>query len=363
MLQEFVRGASVRRRATGTDLFTALVGLFARSRRRYGGYVVHLGIVLIFLGIWGGTFERDVTVPVTPGQQFELDEYTVRFNALTVTEDSQKQMVTADVNVMKHGEPFVRMFPARWFFFGREGEPTTEVALRRGIAEDIYLVLAGYEVGQQEAHLLFRINPLINWIWFGVGLMVCGTIIAFLPERAIAFATRRVPEGAVTTSLILLLALGAAQARVHAQHVESASTVFVAPTSELEKELQDYLVCMCGTCGRQRIGECTCPVAAEMRAMLARLVAEGKSRDEIIQAFVAEWEGQHVLGAPIDEGFNRLAWLLPYGAGALGIALIGGVAVRWSRRREQAQEGVPAMAPTVRPELEDRLNDELRDLD
>jgi cytochrome c-type biogenesis protein CcmF len=361
MAQEFIRGASVRQRATGTDIFTALVGLFARSRRRYGGYIVHLGIVLIFLGFAGNGFERDETFPVTPGQQFELDEYTVKYNALTITEDAQKQMVTADLEVFKHGEPLVRMYPARWFFFGREDEPTTEVAIRRGIGEDVYVVLAGYEAGQQEAHLLFRINPLVNWIWFGVGVMVIGTFVAFLPERAMAFATRRVPEGAVTTSMLLVLCLGVGQARLGAQHVDSPEIVRVAPKSQLEKDLQDHLVCMCGTCGRQRIGECTCPVAADMRTELAGLMAKGMDREAVIQYYVNKYGSQEVLGAPIDEGFNRLAWLLPYGVGLAGIALVGGIAVRWSRRRSELPEEA-AQAPAT-PELENRLDDELRDLD
>jgi cytochrome c-type biogenesis protein CcmH/NrfF len=118
---------------------------------------------------------------------------------------------------------------------------------------------------------------------------------------------------------------------------------------------------MCGTCGRQRIGECTCSKAAEMRAMLSKLVAEGKNRDQIIQAFITEWGSQEVLGAPIDEGFNRIAWLLPYGIGVIGIAAVGTVALRWSRRRSggaRDAEGAP-----VRRDLEDRLDDELRELD
>jgi cytochrome c-type biogenesis protein CcmF len=361
MAQEFIRGTAVRRRATGTDVFTALVGLFARSRRRYGGYIVHLGIVLLFLGFAGGAFERSEMASLAPGGEVSVAPYSVRYIALSVTEDAQKQMVTAEVEVMRDGQPIARMYPARWYFTGREEEPTTEVALRRGIGEDVYLVLAGYDAGKQTADLQLTINPLINWIWFGVGIMVIGTLIAYLPERAMAFATSRVPDSAVTTSLVLLLLASSLPAVAHAQHVEVANTSFIAPRTDLEKELGDYLVCMCEGCGRQRIGQCTCPVAAKMRARLADLIAEGKSRDEIIELFIREHGGQHVLGAPINEGFNLLAWGVPYIAGVVGIGLVGGMAVRWSRRR-----GVADMTPghaEPRHELQDRLDDELRDLD
>jgi cytochrome c-type biogenesis protein CcmH/NrfF len=253
------------------------------------------------------------------------------------------------------------MYPARWFYRNRESEPTTEVALRRGMAEDLYVVLAGYDIADQSATLEISINPLVNWIWFGIGVMLIGTMVALLPERALAFATSRVPEGAVTTSLILLLVLGGA-ARVHAQHVESSQPVVVIARTPLEREMHESLVCMCPTCGRKRIGECTCPVATEMRTDVARLVREGKTREEIVAYFVARHGSQEVLDAPIDRGFNRLAWLLPYAVGFGSVAIVGVLAFRWSRRRD-TDAAPETVARTSSPELEDRLDDELRDLD
>jgi len=196
--QEFVRGARVRQQSTGTDLLTALVGLFARSRRRYAGYIVHLGIVLIFLGFAGNAFERQEEVQVVPGQQVEMAPYTVTYEQLSVTHDGRKQMVTAHLQVAKDGQALGGLYPARWYFDGRQDEPTTEVALRRGLAEDLHIVLAEFVAADQLAILQITINPLINWIWFGVGILIIGTCIALLPERALSFATSRVPERAVT---------------------------------------------------------------------------------------------------------------------------------------------------------------------
>jgi cytochrome c-type biogenesis protein CcmF len=365
ILQEFVRGALVRRTATGTDLFTSLVGLFSRSRRRYAGYVVHLGIVLIFLGFAGEGLDGKLQeeVGLKPGQAAVAGPYRVLFNALNVTQDAQKQMVTADVTVTRDGQPFARMYPARWYFAGRESEPTTEVALRRGFAHDLHLVLANFEVGSQEVHLQITINPLVNWIWFGVGVMVIGTIIALLPERAFAFSTVRVPSSSVPTSLILLAVLSLGGTQLSAQHVEEPQTVILVPKTPLEKDLQGHIVCMCGGCGRKKIGECTCPMAADMRKDLAGHVASGRTREEIIQLFVSKWGSQEVLTEPIDQGFNRLAWLLPYGVGLGGIVLVGGIALRWSRRRggeRPAEVAHPVTAPAA---LQDRLDDELRELD
>jgi len=367
IFQEFWRGSGVRQRATGTDRLTALIGLFARSRRRYAGYIVHLGIVLIFLGFGGNGFKLEEQVVLEPGQQVEIGSYVVKYSTLKVTDDGQKQMVTAHVNVEKDGASVGGMYPARWYFRGREEEPTTEVAIRRGFADDLYLVLAAFDVGTQKSTLEVTVNPLVNWLWFGFGIMAVGTILSLLPERAMAFATASVPQGAVTTSVLLLLMVGGLAAPAHAQHVENPQVVLLVPRTPDEKRLRAEIVCMCGTCGRKRVGECTCGTAEAMRIEISELVAAGKTYDEVVDYYVKKYGSQEVLASPIDEGFNRLAWFLPYAIGLVGIMVVGGVAVRWSRQAREGQAtaaaaNTPADAETVQIRQE-KLDDELRDLD
>jgi len=363
IVQEFVRGARVRQRGTGTDLFTALVGLFARSRRRYAGYLVHVGIVVMFLGFAGGGFKQTAQKEFRPGDEITVGDFTLQYDALRITEDAQKQMVTAEVRAWKNGDALGSMQPARWFFRGREEEPTTEVAIRRGFAEDLYLVLAGYQAADQSAILDITINPLINWIWAGVGIIFMGTLIALLPERSLAFATSKVPEGAVTTMLVLALALtpGAAAA----QHVELPREKSPVLDTPLSRELGEEIICMCGTCGRKRVGECTCGKAAEMRAEITKLVDAGKTREEVYAYFMAKYGSQEPLAKPIDKGFNRLAWFFPYLVGLVAAVLVGGTAWRWSRRRA----GHPDSAGSSKGDLavdsrmNQRLDDELDELD
>jgi cytochrome c-type biogenesis protein CcmF len=361
--QEFVRGAAVRRHSTGTDFFTALVGLFARSRRRYAGYIIHVGIVLIFLGFAGGGFGRSQLVKVKPGDEVSMSPYVVKYLRLSVTDDERKQAVTAHVEVYRDGVKVQEMYPAQWFFRGRENEPTTEVALRRGIAEDLYVVFKQVEAGPQEIALEVAINPLVNWIWFGVGVLIFGTAIALLPERALAFATSRAPEGAVTTSLLVLVLVLGGAARARAQHVEGPQSSIVVPQSKLEKELHDSIICMCGGCGRKRVGECTCGDAARMRGEIAEVAKKVSTRDEAIAWFVAKYGSQEVLASPIDKGFNRLAWLFPYLAGLLGLIAAGVVALRWSRRGLPAEPIEAVAGGPAHRALNERLDDELRDLD
>src|SRR3954466_3675356 len=104
IVQEFVRGARVRQEGTGTDLFTALVGLVGRSKRRYGGYNVHLGVVLIFLGFAGGGFKMEEQLLLKPGQQGTVGHFTVRLESVRVTDDGQKQMITGHLTVFDGGK-------------------------------------------------------------------------------------------------------------------------------------------------------------------------------------------------------------------------------------------------------------------
>jgi cytochrome c-type biogenesis protein CcmF len=361
--QEFYRGAVVRRRSTGTDLLTAAIGLVGRSRRRYGGYIVHVGIVLMFLGFAGQGFKQSEQVLLKPGQQSTVGDYTVRMDALRITTDEQKQMVTGHVTVFDRGKELGKMYPARWFYNKHE-EPTTEVAIRRMPSEDLYIVMPSYQVSDQSASLEIVINPLVNWIWIGFAVMAIGTGIVLLPERTFAFALAKMPAEAATTAGMFLLILGLASPVLAQQHVETGQSVPVAIYSPAERDLHRDLICMCGTCGRKNLAECTCATAAEMRGEVARLVKEGKSNDEVIQFYIAKYGSQEPLASPIDKGFNRLAWLFPYALGGVG-AIAGAFVVRkWSRRSEAREEQAPIPSPSSEDaELQARLDRELEDLD
>ena len=365
--QEFIRGAAVRKQSTGTDLFTALVGLVNRNKRRYGGYIVHVGIVLMFMGFAGEGFGRDEQALLKPGQQVQVDRYVLRLDAIRATEDSQKQMVTGHITVLDtRGRELGKMYPAKWFYRSRPQEPTTEVAIRRSLAEDLYIVMAGFELGEQSASVEVHVNELVNWIWIGFGLMALGTGIALLPERVFALAGARV--GAEATAALLLLSLLLTPVGLFAQTARdgvgagtaSGTLVF---RSALERDLANEIMCTCGcrlpagTCGMMN-----CEGKAAQLGKIKTLVAEGQNREQVIATFVQDFGGQHILARPIDEGYHRLLWLLPYtlaGFSALGLAVI---ARRWaSGRTDQAGLGVPAAAADAG--LQQRLDDELRDLD
>jgi cytochrome c-type biogenesis protein CcmH/NrfF len=165
--------------------------------------------------------------------------------------------------------------------------------------------------------------------------------------------------------MIVLLAVLGTATNARAQHVESGMTVPVIARSPLEKAMQRKLICMCRTCGRESLAECTCSKAVEMRAELAKLVADGKSEQQIVDHYIAEYGSEEPLASPIDRGFNRLAWAVPYVLGSAGLLFVGVVAVRWTRRHPDAAADAPTAKVTEPADtaLESRLDDELRDLD
>ena len=360
--QEFIRGANVRKGATGADVFSAMIGLIGRNKRRYGGYIVHLGIVLMFLGFAGEGLSTDEQLLLRPGDEVTVRHYTVRMDALRATDDGQKQMVTGHFTVKDdEGQEIAKLYPAKWYFRKHEDQPTTEVAIRRSFAEDIYLVMAGYEMQEQTASLEFHINPLINWIWVGFGVLAIGTLIALLPEAALSFAAANVPAGSVTTSLVLLALLlspGVARAQ------DAKQPAGIVQRSDLQRALEDRIMCMCGC--NAPMGSCpmrpNCAHYDEQAVQVAKYIADGKTYDEVLDAFVAEHQSQAVLAAPKDEGFNRLIWIVPYFLGATGLVLAGFVAVRWSRRARAAGPSDQQQQVANDP-LASRLDDELRDLD
>ena len=363
--QEFWRGANVRRRATGTDVFTALVGLVGRNKRRYGGYIVHIGIVLIFLGFAGNGYKRDQQMLLKPGEKGTIGAYTVRNDGIKLTDDGQKQMLTGYVAVFKDGKQLDTMYPGKSSFHKHESEPPrTDVAIRRTPAEDFYVIMPAVDLGTQTMSLEIHVNPLVDWIWMGFGIMAFGTGIALLPESTFAFALAKMPAEAATTTLTILLSFGlvlGGGTKASAQMTGDAATqTSHYARTPAEAKLQHEIVCTCG-CGHITIAECRkdpCVTSHELRGEVAALIDQGKSHDEVIQAVVAN-HSEEVLGAPIDKGFNRLAWLFPYLAGVTGAIVIGLSAMKWTRRTEPA---AAAGAP-IDAEMAERLDDELRNLD
>jgi cytochrome c-type biogenesis protein CcmF len=180
ILMEFARGARARNRLTGEMPLKALANLVGKNRRRYGGYVIHLGVVLMFIGAAGQSFRVEEQTVLDKGQAFEIGEYSLVYNGLSSYRKPHKQVVYADILLKKNGRELGTIKPAKEFHHKSE-TPTTEVAVRSGPKEDLFVILAGYEEGRAAIKVI--INPLIYWFWRGGFLMTVGTTIVLWPNR------------------------------------------------------------------------------------------------------------------------------------------------------------------------------------
>jgi len=223
-------------------------------------------------------------------------------------------------------------------------------------------VLDSFDLGTQTITLDVTINPLVNWVWMGFGMLAFGTGIALLPESTFTFALAKVasPEAATTTvGLLLALMLVGAPRPAFAQHVELPGSIS-EPRSDLEKKMREEIGCTCGSCAHEPLSKCICSQGAQMRQDLREEVDSGKNHDQIIDALIVKYGDERFLAAPRDRGFNRVAWLFPYLLGVTGVVGLGIVAKRWSKRPDDA---APADDSPQDAAMNERLDDELRNLD
>jgi cytochrome c-type biogenesis protein CcmF len=194
-LAEFWRGTRARMRTAGESAPQALAALAARNRRRYGGYVIHLGVVLMTVGVVGTNFFQQQTQgTLALGQQLTLGRYVMTFDDLQEFNLPDDRAVTrATVTVYRDGKYVATLNPRRDFYFATQ-QPMTIPGVRSSIEDDFYVLLVAWEpMGAAGATFKLYLNPLVNWIWMGGLVFIAGTLIAAWPdaEPATAIARRR----------------------------------------------------------------------------------------------------------------------------------------------------------------------------
>ncbi len=194
---EFARGVRVRRAHRTESAARALLGLVAGNRRRYGGYVVHLGILLLFCGITGSSvFATQQIVTLRPGQGAAVGEYQILFDGLTQATRNGALSIGADLHVYE-GARDLGTFTARRNLFLTSQDSTTDVVLRSTPRDDLYITLVGWtQDGRATIRLL--VNPLVSWMWAGGLVLTLGAVVAMIPERRPALDDVPVPAGAVS---------------------------------------------------------------------------------------------------------------------------------------------------------------------
>jgi len=192
-LYEFWRGAQARKRRSGESIPVALVNLASRNRRRYGGYIIHLGVVLMAFGIIGiEMFQTETQGTLALGESLSLEGYQVRFENLSVFDtDDGRNVARAEVSISKGDNYLTMLFPRRDFFYESQ-QPMTIPGVRSTMQEDLYVLLVDWEpVSAQGATFKIYHNPLVNWLWLGGFVFIIGTLVAAWPDREPEFERAR----------------------------------------------------------------------------------------------------------------------------------------------------------------------------
>jgi cytochrome c-type biogenesis protein CcmF len=190
---EFYRGARVIAARDNVNLLSAVGELTMRNTRRYGGYIVHFAMVLIFIGIAGSAFDQDVQQEMGVGDTLKIGAYSIQCQNFDMVANNNYRSERATLEVFKNGRSEMMLFPERRFFMASEVTETI-VADQSTPLRDLYLVYAGRSPETNRPVIHAYLKPLVKWIWFGGIVLVLGTGLSMLPNRRTALVLRPVSE-------------------------------------------------------------------------------------------------------------------------------------------------------------------------
>ncbi|CAN5714957.1 hypothetical protein BH09MYX1_BH09MYX1_17520 [soil metagenome] len=367
--------------AAPTFLYT-LVTLPHTSRRRYGGYIVHFGIVFMFFGFIGKSWTVDKEATLAPKETIQVDDYTLKYLGKRSEVDTTKRMIFADIEVSRDGKVLGVVSPAKFIYKKMPESPTTEVSMMHSLRDDLYLVLGSVNPQTGVASIQAHVNPLVSWIWFGAIILIFGSFVCMWPQlepqesRAWAFA-----RGAAGVAASFTIGVMIAMMPAPAWAAEGTSSSLHAGTVHIEdaheRAVFSSLRCMCGTCARDLLSTCACETADEAREEIRGKLKAGETADQIILEYQNE-HGSEALAIPPNSGGLKAIYLVPLGAIAAGGVGIVILIRRWQGPRpppgsvgpkaSASKAGKTMRKPEdgegdARDAYDDRLDDELRNLD
>ena len=181
ILLEFARGIAARRRTSAESMPRACYTLLTKSRRRYGGYLVHASMLMLFVGFTGTAFTVDREVVLSKGESAAIGAYTITFQTLAFGDDDTKS-VSAAALTLDRGDSFLATLVPQRHFYKRAQQNTTEVSIYSRWFEDFYIILVGSAEDDASTKFQIYINPLVGCVWWGAGLFVLSSLWTMWPS-------------------------------------------------------------------------------------------------------------------------------------------------------------------------------------
>ena len=182
IVSEFWKGTMAIRQKDGLSFVPAVIELTHRNTRRYGGYIVHMGIVMMFIGFSGAAFNKDTTVEVKVGDKFPLGRYEIKVSDIKMGQNENYIWQNAIVEATVDGKPFATLTPERRIY-EKSQQPVSMVAIKRQLNEDLYINFAGMGSESQRPTIQAYVFPLVSWIWAGYWVLLFGSLICLVPAK------------------------------------------------------------------------------------------------------------------------------------------------------------------------------------
>ena len=276
----------------------------ATSRRRYGGYVVHFGLIVMLLGFTGQSWNKTTETSLAPGQSVTIDDYQLTFVGPRMAVDDEKRAIYGDVKVSRGGKELGVIDPAKFIYKKTPESPTTEVSMLHSLRDDLYVVVGNINPQTKVASFQLHVNLLVSFIWFGCFILILGSIVSMWPEPVpeesrVWRVARGVAGVAAATTLGLLLALMPTQAFAFQTSSSHAGTVRIE--NETERDIFSGMRCMCGGCERLPLTTCACNEAEDARNKVRGQIAQHLTKADILASYSA-LKGSDALTVPPNTG-------------------------------------------------------------
>lgn len=179
---EFVKGTLAIAQKESMNFVRAIIELTHRNTRRYGGYLVHMGVVVMFIGFTGAAFNQDAVIEAALGKTFQIGRYDLKIIDIKDGENENYAWMKAAIDVSVNGEHLEVLEPERRIYKASR-QPGSNVAIRRRLNEDLFLNFAAMSQQGQGAVIQAYVFPLVSWIWVGFWVVLCGTIVCLIPAK------------------------------------------------------------------------------------------------------------------------------------------------------------------------------------
>jgi cytochrome c-type biogenesis protein CcmF len=179
---EFLKGSQAIARKESMGFAPAMVALTRRNTRRYGGYIVHMGIVVMFIGFAGAAFNHDITVEVDQNTAFQLGKYELKVTGVNTGQTQNYVWQNATIEAKVNGQPFTVLHPERRIYTQSQ-QPVGAVAIHRRLNEDLYINFASLSSESQKPIIQAYVFPLVSWIWIGYWVLLAGSVICLIPSK------------------------------------------------------------------------------------------------------------------------------------------------------------------------------------